>query len=155
MPDAIQEVMAACARMGLLVDLRDWAAAEALFAPEVRLDYTSLFGGAAQAMSAGALIQAWRGLVPGFTRTQHTIGLPAVEVAGEEAWAMAPVLGHHFITDPAPEGGDTWLVGGRYEWRFTRIGGSWRIAALTLANAWQQGNAELPRLAAERAATRG
>ena len=33
------------ARMGLLVDRRDWPALEALFAPDVEVDYTSLFGG--------------------------------------------------------------------------------------------------------------
>lgn len=155
MTEQILAVMAACARMGLLVDRRDWAAAEALFAPEVRVDYTSLFGGEAQVMAGSGLIRSWRGLVPGFTRTQHTIGVPAVVVEGDRAEAMAPVIGHHFITDPAPAGGDTWLVGGRYEWTFARIGESWCITALTLANAWQQGNADLPRLAAERAATMG
>lgn len=151
MTEQFLAVMTACARMALLVDRRDWAAAEALFAPEVRVDYTSLFGGEARVLAGSELIRSWQGLVPGFTRTQHTIGLPAIEVEGDRATAMAPVIARHAITDPAPEGGDTWLVGGRYEWAFARIGGAWRITALTLADAWQDGNAGLPAIAAARA----
>jgi hypothetical protein len=35
---------------------------------------------------------------------------------------------------------------------FAKIGGAWRIAGLTLARAWAEGNLDLPRIAGERAA---
>src|SRR5712671_7093100 len=51
------------------VDARRWNELLALFAPEVRIDYVSLFGGDAQSMKREELIGGWRKLLPGFTRT--------------------------------------------------------------------------------------
>ena len=57
-------------------------------------------------MAGGKPIRTRRGLVPGFTRTQDTVGVPEVEMGGDRARHAArhrsPV-----VTDPAPEGGDT------------------------------------------------
>jgi hypothetical protein len=116
----------------------------------VTVDYTSLWGGEPATMTAADLMRGWKALVPGFTRTQHTIGIPLIEVDGEKAQANAPVIGHHFIDDPAPPGGRSWVVGGRYLWQLEKGPAGWRIAGLTLALAWQEGNADLPKLAAER-----
>lgn len=146
---AILELTAA---MGARVDARDWAALEALFAETVTVDYTSLWGGEPATMKAAELMAGWKGLVPGFTRTQHTIGVAAMEIAGDRATANAPVIGHHFIDDPAPAGGRSWVVGGRYFWELERKPESWRIMKLTLGAAWQEGNLDLPKLAGERAA---
>ncbi|BCS32902.1 hypothetical protein TBR22_A21260 [Luteitalea sp. TBR-22] len=138
------------ASLALAIDMRRWDDVLDCFAPRVRVDYTSLFGGEAATLTRNDLVAGWQGLVPGFTRTQHTIGSVLVRVDGGGASALAPVIGHHFLTDPSPPDGDCWVVGGRYEWTFTRADGTWRIDAMTLAAAWQQGNAALPQLARER-----
>jgi hypothetical protein len=144
---AILELTAA---MSAHVDTRDWLALEALFAETVTVDYTSLWGGEPSTMKAAELMAGWKGLVPGFTRTQHTIGIPSIVIDGDKAQANAPVIGHHFIDDPAPPGGSNWVVGGRYLWDLKKDAGRWRIAKLTLGSAWQEGNPDLPKLAAER-----
>jgi SnoaL-like domain len=58
------------------VDARRWSELLAVFAPEVRVDYVSLFGGEAQSMKREELVGGWRKLLPGFTRTCHIIGTP-------------------------------------------------------------------------------
>jgi hypothetical protein len=68
------------------------------------------------------------------------------------ARASASVVAWHFIKEPAMEGKDLWLAGGTYEIGFAKVGGAWRISAMTLARAWSNGNQDLPRLAGERAA---
>jgi hypothetical protein len=56
------------------VDTLDWDGVLAVLAPEVRLDYTSLWGGAAETVAAGEVVTRWRGLLPGFDATQHLTG---------------------------------------------------------------------------------
>jgi hypothetical protein len=134
------------------VDGQHWNELLALFAPRIGVDYTSLFGGEAQAMTREDLIGGWRKLLPGFTRTRHVIGAPTVTVSDETAHATASVVAWHFVKDPELAGQDCWLVGGCYEIGFANIDGIWHIASLTLARAWAEGNLDLPRIAGERAA---
>ncbi|HTC31071.1 MAG TPA: nuclear transport factor 2 family protein [Candidatus Acidoferrum sp.] len=145
------DVASTVGALAVHVDARDWDALLALFAPRVRVDYTSLFGGDAQVTQREALIALWRGLLPGFTHTTHVIGVPAIVVAGQTASVRASVVAWHFVREPELAGNDLWLVGGAYEMTLQRIGGVWRITELTLARAWQHGNLELPKVAAARA----
>jgi hypothetical protein len=133
------------------VDGQHWSELLALFAPRISVDYTSLFGGEAQAMTPEDLIGGWRKLLPGFTRTCHVIGVPAITVSGDIAHAAASVVAWHFVKEPELARQDCWLVGGCYEIGFAKIGGTWQIASLTLARAWAEGNLDLPRIAWERA----
>ena len=145
-------------RIGALavhVDARHWDQILDLFAPQVDVDYTSLFGGAPQSLAREQLVDGWRHLLPGFSRTTHVIGAPTIVASGDTARASASVVAWHFIDDLTLIGRDRWLVGGCYEMTFGRIDGAWRIAKLTLARAWAEGNLDLPRLAGERAAQQG
>ena len=142
-------------RIGALavhVDARHWDQILDLFAPHVDVDYTSLFGGEPQSLAREQLVDGWRHLLPGFTHTTHVIGAPTIVASGQTARASASVVAWHFIKDPALNGRDLWLVGGCYEMTLTKIDSAWRIAKLTLARAWAEGNTDLPRLASERTA---
>lgn len=107
------------------VDLRDFAAAERLFAPRVRVDYTSLWGGEAAEMAREELLAGWRSLVPGFDATWHELGAIEVQLEQQKAGASCPVAARHWI------GSEIWLPKGRYEFALTRSD-SWRIAAMKL-----------------------
>jgi fermentation-respiration switch protein FrsA (DUF1100 family) len=50
-----------------LADLREFEALEKLYAPEVRVDYTSLAGGEPEVKSAAALMTQWAGVLPALT----------------------------------------------------------------------------------------
>lgn len=142
-------------RIGTLavhIDARRWDRLLEVFAPELRADWTSLFGGEPQSLRREQLIANWRQLLPGFTHTTHLIGPPTIVVSGEIAEASASVVAWHFIKEPDFEGKDFWQAGGCYEIKFARRDGAWRITAMTLARAWAQGNQDLVRIAGERAA---
>jgi hypothetical protein len=143
----VTEITTVVGALAVHVDAREWDAVLALFAPSVRVDYTSLFGGEAATTQREQLIAQWRGLLPGFTRTTHLIGAPLVSIATDTATVRASVVAWHFIDDAH------WIACGCYEMELRRIDGAWRITSLTLARAWQQGDAELPKAAAARAAT--
>lgn len=140
-------------RIGALavhIDARQWNRLLELMAPELRADWTSLFGGEPQFLKREQLIGNWRQLLPGFTHTTHIIGSPTIVVSGETAEAAATVVAWHFIKEPDLEGKDLWQAGGCYEISFAKGDGNWRITAMTLARAWARGNQDLPRLAGER-----
>ena len=132
-------------------DARQWEELVALFGAEVRVDYTSLFGGDPQVTPRAQLMEQWRQFLPGFTHTTHLIGTPFVIVRGEQAQCTASVVASHFLKEDGFEGLDCWIVGGCYEIRFDKVDGAWRISSLTLARAWADGNLDLPRVARERA----
>jgi hypothetical protein len=142
------------ARIGALavhIDARRWSEILELFAPELKADWTSLFGGEPQHLKREQLVNNWRRLLPGFTHTTHLIGPPTVLLSGNTAQASASVVAWHFIREPGFEGKDLWQAGGCYEIGFAKLDRGWRITAMTLARAWAQGNQDLPQIAGERA----
>lgn len=143
------EIANLIAALAIHVDALRWDELLLLFAPEVRVDYTSLFGGDAQTLRAEELIGQWQQLLPGFTRTTHVIGTPLIVANGDEARASAPVIAVHLLEDSLGVQ-DQWIAGGCYEFQSRRTNGPWRIASLTLARAWSRGNLELPALARRR-----
>jgi hypothetical protein len=133
-------------RMLHAIDALDWPAVRAAFADEIRVDYTSLSGGEPETLPADALITRWQGLLPGFDATQHLAG-PVVlsSDGGPGVRAAAHVRGYHHIR--GSDGGQTWGVFGHYTARLA----DGKITELTLRVFYQEGNLELPALAARRA----
>lgn len=132
------------------IDVLDWQRIETAFVDELRVDYSSLFGGEPETMSAGELLDRWRGLLPGFDATQHLTGPVLVSVGDDtSATAHTHVRGYHYIAD-AP-GGSVWQVAGHYVMTLTRPADSWKITSLTLELFYQDGNLDLPALATDRA----
>jgi hypothetical protein len=112
------------------LDARNWERLLELFAAEVHVDYTSLFGGEPQVLTRERLIAGWRELLCGFTRTTHVIGTPSVTVAGATAQVSASVVAWHFASTPERAGKDWWLAGGCYEMALSRVGDAWRMRTL-------------------------
>jgi hypothetical protein len=144
-------------RMLHAIDVLDWAGVRACLANEVRTDYTELFGGEAETVSGDDLVTRWRGLLPGFDATQHLTGPVLVEqVSGEDGAGQKAglrlrthVRGYHRIE--GAEGGPEWAVHGHYVVPLQETDAGWRIAGITLQVFYQEGNTDLPDLAAKRA----
>jgi SnoaL-like domain len=156
MPDAISpagdpesaKVIALVSSIPLAVDLARYDLAEAAFAPEVVIDYTSLWGGEPQRMTPAALMDAWRGLVPGFDATRHELREIEAEVDRDRASATAFVDARHWI------GGALWRPIGTYRWTLSRTDGRWKVTAMTFAMTQEAGDRGLVAMAAERAKRR-
>lgn len=94
----------------------DWQRIEAAFADELRVDYSSLFGGEPEVLTAGELLDRWRGLLPGFDATQHLTGPVLVSIADDAtATAHTHVRGYHHIADA--QGGPVWQAAVTTSWR--------------------------------------
>jgi SnoaL-like protein len=119
------------------VDDRDWPAVRAGLAEEVATDYTSLFGGEPERLAADALVERWRGLLPGFDATQHLLG-PLVPSG---TTVECNVRGYHHLD------GRTWMVAGRYT---LTLHGE-KVAGIVLHTAYQEGDKSLVEEATARA----
>ncbi len=142
------KVIALVSSIPLAVDLGRYDLAEAAFAPEIAIDYTSLWGGELQRTTPGALMGAWRGLVPGFDATRHELREVEAQVEGERAVATAFVDGRHWIGDAL------WRPIGTYRWTLEKIDGRWKVTAMTFAMTQEIGDRGLVAIAAERARRR-
>lgn len=138
---------------GLLqaADDLDWEAVRDRLADEVRTDYSELFGGEAETLSADELVKRWQGLLPGFDATQHLLGTGLVEERGGGLVLRTHVRAYHYID--GADGGPVWGVHGHYVVPLERAPSGWKIAGITLRLFHQEGNTVLPALAGERAAT--
>jgi len=140
------EIAGVVAGIGLFADLRDWPRLERLLAPQVELDYTSLFGGQPAALERAALLAQWQALLPGFDATQHLVTNIHVEGAGAVATATSHVRATHWI------GTESWTVGGIYTHRLERGADGWRVTRMRLQRLYEEGDRGLVERAARRAA---
>ena len=132
------------ASIPLAVDRAAYDLAEAAFAPEIVIDYTSLWGGEPTTMTPSALMNAWRGIVPGFDATWHELGPVTVTINGDTASAHAFVDGRHWI------GERLWRPVGNYHWDVERIDGTWRVTRMEFEMTEEIGDRALVAEAMER-----
>lgn len=125
------------------VDTLDWDGVLAVLADEVRLDYTSLWGGVVETVPAPEVVVRWRGLLPGFDATQHLTG----PVLSDGDRRSTTVRAYHHAVDGDRSG--TWLVAGRYD---IGVDGAGRITAITLHAAYEEGDRALTEVATARCA---
>jgi hypothetical protein len=139
------KVISVVSSIPLAVDLARYDLAEAAFAPRIVIDYTSLWGGEPQTMTPAALMDAWRGIVPGFDATWHELRDVRAEVDGDRATATAFVDGRHWLD------GRLWRPVGHYRWELQRIAGAWKVTRMTFAMTREIGDRSVAQSAMERA----
>lgn len=131
----------------MAVDLAAYDLAEAAFAAEVVIDYTSLWGGEPATMTPAALMTAWRGIVPGFDATYHELSNVEVTISGDTAIATADVDGRHWID------GEVWRPIGTYLWDLERGADGWEVTRMVFDMTEEHGSRDLAAQAMERAAS--
>ncbi|MDQ3090477.1 MAG: nuclear transport factor 2 family protein [Actinomycetota bacterium] len=140
------EIVEACTRMAHHADRREWDELVAVFAEEIRVDYTSLQGGDPVTVTGEQLVDGWRQALGGLAATQHLIANHLVDADGDLAVCAADFQATHVL--PNAQGDPTWTLGGRYRFELRRLEGAWRIAGLTMTTVWAAGNQQIMSLAA-------
>lgn len=124
-----------------------------LFAPELTVDYTTLFGGEAQQIKRQDLMQQWAGFLPGFDATFHDLSNLRVSIDGDKASVTVDFIASHWLGE---EG--FWAVSGEYEFGLQRAGDNWQITSMTLNRKSEQGSrnilADAPKHAAQNSKAR-
>jgi hypothetical protein len=124
-------------RVGRMLDDQDFDGLAGVFAESVHIDYTSLFGGAAQDMTSTDLLNSWRSDLAGVDSAQHVVIGPLAEITGDRATASANIMIVAKRSDSF--GASTWSCGGRYELTLERTP-QWVITSFTLKAFWTDGN---------------
>lgn len=128
-----------------LADRHEFEALEKLFAPEVRVDYTSAFGGEPELKSPQALMSAWAGVLPGFDATRHALSDINVDINGKKGSATANVIADHYIA------GKHWQINGRYQYTLIKDGADWKITSTVFQAGKEVGSRDVLALASQAA----
>jgi len=128
-----------------LADRHEFEALEKLFAPEVKVDYTSAFGGEPELKSPQALMTAWAGLLPGFDATRHMLSNIKADINGGKASATADVVADHYIA------GKHWQISGSYQYRLMNDDGHWLVTEMVFVAGPETGSRDVLGLATEAA----
>jgi hypothetical protein len=99
-------------------------------------------------MTPAALMQAWRGIVPGFDATWHELSDVRVQRTGDRATAVAAVDGRHWI------GAELWRPVGNYVWDLEKREGRWVVTRMVFQMTQEIGDRGLAAKAMERVKTR-
>ena len=119
---AIQNLIA---RYAVIVDSRDFDALDDLFTADARIDFTAFGGPVGSPAQIKSFLRDSLGI---FRRTQHLMGLPHINVAGDRATARTPCTNPMVLADA--DGADkVWLIGLWYDDELVRTADGWRFAS--------------------------
>ncbi|MGI2903810.1 nuclear transport factor 2 family protein [Tolypothrix sp. VBCCA 56010] len=127
-------------RFVLSIDTRDYTTMRACLTNEVNFDYSALFG-TIMPSAADELIEDVRQNHAGFRGLQHLTANHFVIVDGDSATCTANFIAHHFL--PNDRGGNSWTLGGRYDYQLTQTETGWKISGCTIHVSWTDGNLQL------------
>ena len=144
------DIANAVQRFFAAIDALDWGAAEALMTNPFHLDYSAFGAPEGSDLAPADILAGWKCMLPGFDSTHHQLGPLDIEQDGGKATARPYVTATHRIADAA--GGELWTVYGSYILTLINDSG-WKLSGNTFLFKFQNGNAGLPALAQERAAS--
>lgn len=128
-------VLSTIERFAALADSGAFGYLAQIFTKKVIVDYTSAFGGEPAETTNTALMQQWRGLLPGFDFTRHALSNIEVDIDGDTAKASANITASHYLgTD------GFWQISGRYKFQLNKAGHHWKINKLTLLAESEKGS---------------
>lgn len=142
----VDEIRATVVSLFESTDAQNWQGVKRTFTQDVVLDYSSMTGQAATALSPDQIVERWKTMLPGFDRTQHTIKSFTIDVQGDTATAACRGKATHWI------GTEEWVVEGTYNFQLVKTKMDWFISKMKFNFETQTGIRDLPYRAMERAA---
>ena len=125
------EIQSVLAHYVFAIDSKNLDALDQVFLHDAEVDYTDSGG----AKGRYDKIKPWlaRGLAA-FTQSQHLIGLPIIELAGDTA--ISRVMLFNPMTHKGQRGETLFLCGGSYHDEWVRTPAGWRIAKRRETDCW-------------------
>jgi hypothetical protein len=144
-----QEIIETVNKLFISVDNRDWETVKAIFNDTVLLDYTSMAGGQPADLSSADIIDSWKSIMPGFDKTHHQLGNYIIEIDSFVAKVFCYGTATHYLSNESKN--NLWTVVGSYDLELQTVSKVWRITKMTFNLKYIDGNAELPKMAQDRA----
>ena len=118
------EIRRAVTDYAALVDARDWKRLQALFTPDVQVDYHN---GRTQVSGAEQVAEYIRTNTEHLAWQHHLVSVYGVNVAGDQATAQAYLVSHQMIT---AEPTQVLMMAATYDLDLRRLADGWAIARL-------------------------
>lgn len=122
------------------VDTKDWVLYRTIFADEIKVDLSSVSGGAPgwTHLSADEWTAGLVDIFDGIESSQHAMSNPRVEIDGDVARCVMYVQAEHYFKND--QGDDFWTVGGYYTNDLVRAGDEWKLTTVKPTVLWERGN---------------
>jgi SnoaL-like domain len=135
-------------RMFVYTDRRRFDDLSGVFADQVTLDWTALFGGEPATVAGAEVGGIWQQGMAGWKATQHLTGNVLVDIEPDpvEATISVDAQATHYLPDGL--GQSHWVLGCYYDMRARRTDLGWRLTNVTVHPIWATGNRDLLRRAA-------
>lgn len=143
----IAEIISTYSHIFIASDHHDWEACQNSFVDEPEIDYSSLTGQPSARVKAADLIAGWKEFLSRFNFTLHYLTNHRVVVEGDQATGFC--YGHAIHHLPKAAEGDLWGVYGTYDFKLVKTGKGWRVSQMRYHHKYQDGNPNLPALAAQ------
>ncbi len=127
--------------MGWAIDRSDWPRLAGVLAPEIDLDYSSLYGGEPHRVTRDELVGRMTRFTEALDMVQHLVLGVLAHVDGDRATATANVVAVH--RKATHLGNPLWTVAGIYDYGLARTADGWAIDQLKLTVQWADGNQHL------------
>lgn len=115
------------------LDTRQWDALDDVFATDVTAELAAPLMHGVEAIKA----RVARALVP-LDDSQHMVTNHQIVIDGDRATCRCYLHAQHVRN--GVEGGDNFVIGGRYEDTMVRTASGWRISHRRLVSMWREGN---------------
>ena len=129
-----QEITEVCYRYGINLDSRQWSKLRECFTEDAVADYLDM----PRCEGYQAIEDTCRQALSRFTGSQHLIGNVLVTVDGDEADSVCYLQAQHVLK--GTDGGDNFIIAGRYVDHLVRTPDGWRINHRRLEGIWTDGN---------------
>ncbi len=131
----------------ITTDQKNWEEVEKNFSTTVLLDYSSMTNSAPTTLTPNQVIDAWKGILPGFEATHHQLGNFVSRIEGNKAVVFCYGTASHFLSNKK---GNVWTVIGSYDFELVKNAeGAWKITTMKFNFKYQDGNTELAAQAIE------
>lgn len=138
------DIIEAATRLFWFIDIRDWDAFPGVFADEVTLDYSSVWGGEPARVTPGQIRADWEKLIGAFDATQHLLGNHLVTIDGDRAELTAVFQAVHILANPL--GSPRWTLGGTYRIGLRLADCEWKVDSMVMIAQWADGNKDIMNL---------
>lgn len=128
------EITEVCYRYGVHLDSRQWDKLSEVFTADAVADYLDM----PRCEGRQAIQDTCSAALGSFTASQHLIGNVLVTLHGDEAESVCYLQAQH--VQAGTEGGDNFIIAGRYLDKLVRTPEGWRINYRRLEGMWTDGN---------------
>jgi 3-phenylpropionate/cinnamic acid dioxygenase small subunit len=127
------EITALIYQTARAMDTRDWTLLETCYMPEAIGDFAT-----GETVGFEQILRQYQGFLTPLDVTQHLIGNVECTLSGDQAVTTCLFQAQHVRS--GVEGGEQFVIGGRYDDQVTRTAEGWRLARRRVTGLWTSGN---------------